>query len=131
MSDTTFQRNLRLTVEYDGSDFVGWQAQDNARASRARSRQQSPRSPVPNRMLRVAGRTDAGVHAVAQICNFRSNTQLTTQRIATGLNAVLPRSISVHRVEDVPLDFDSKRDSQWKRYRYTIYQARQIAAHLR
>ncbi len=133
MSDPelTFARNLKVTVEYDGSDFVGWQAQDNGpsvqRAVEAAIAEITRATPT----LRVAGRTDAGVHAVAQVFNFRSNTRLETKRIATGLNAVLPKSISVHQVEDVAMAFDSKRDSQWKRYRYTIYQARQNAAHVR
>jgi tRNA pseudouridine38-40 synthase len=125
-----FARNLRVLVEYDGTDFVGWQAQDNGPSVQVECERALTQLTQVKPSIRVAGRTDAGVHAFAQVFNFRSNTGLSTKRLASGLNALLPKSISVHAVEDVPLDFDAKRDSQWKRYRYSIYQAAQPAAQL-
>lgn len=125
-----FARNLRVLVEYDGTDFVGWQAQDNGPSVQVACEQALTQLTQVKPTVRVAGRTDAGVHAVAQVFNFRSDTKLSTKRLTSGLNALLPKSITVHAVEDVPQAFDSKRDSEWKRYCYSIYQAPQPAAHL-
>jgi tRNA pseudouridine38-40 synthase len=123
-------RNIRLTLEYDGSDFVGWQWQDNGPSIQAALERAIVQITGQAPTVRAAGRTDAGVHAIAQIVNFRTESQLPLRRLARGLNAVLPKTITVHRAEDVPDAFDAKRDSYWKRYRYAIYQAEQPAAHL-
>jgi tRNA pseudouridine38-40 synthase len=121
-------RNFKLTIEYDGTDFVGWQSQERGDSIQEAFERALIQMTGVRPTLRVAGRTDAGVHARAQVATFKTESALSVERFAGGLNALIPRSVSVHSVEEVPLDFDAKRSSQWKRYRYSIYQARYPAA---
>lgn len=122
-------RNVKAIVEYDGTDYKGWQRQDNGPSVQAEVERAIQHITRTETTVRVAGRTDAGVHARGQVFNFRTESTLSTYKLAAGLNAVLPKSISIHDMFDVPESFDSKRDSLWKRYRYSIYQAPQRAAH--
>ena len=75
--------------------------------------------------LRGAGRTDAGVHSLGQVANFRTSSQLSLQRIHKGLNSLLPADISVLKAEEVPLSFDARRDNRGKHYRYLIFNRRE------
>lgn len=123
-------RNLKLVIEYDGTEFVGWQSQERGDSIQEAFERVLIQMTGVRPILRVAGRTDSGVHARAQVCTFKTESTISIERFAGGLNALLPRSVSVHSVEEMPLDFDAKRSSQWKRYRYSIYQARYQAAQL-
>ena len=117
-------RNLRLVLAYQGTAYAGWQIQPNAPTVQGvveeRLRQLTQR---PTR-LRVAGRTDAGVHATGQMANFLTESSLAPRVFLRGLNALLPPDISVRSVEEVPLDFDSRRHNLGKHYRYSIWTAR-------
>lgn len=121
-------RNIKLTIEYDGTDFVGWQSQERGDSVQEAFERALIQMTGVRPILRVAGRTDSGVHARAQVASFKTESKLSVERLAGGLNALVPKTVSVHAVEEVPLDFDAKRSSQWKRYRYSIYQARYPAA---
>jgi tRNA pseudouridine38-40 synthase len=72
--------------------------------------------------LHVAGRTDAGVHAVGQVANLHLHASIAPERVAPALNAHLPATIRVHRSEAVAAEFHARRDSVAKRYRYRIYE---------
>jgi tRNA pseudouridine38-40 synthase len=74
--------------------------------------------------VKGSGRTDAGVHAFAQIANFRCDTKLSAQQIRDGLNAILPDDIVITDVEDVPLSFDAQKNAKGKHYRYYILNGR-------
>jgi len=125
---TAPSRNLRVLVEYDGQPYVGWQAQTGQASIESTLQQavQKMTGVVPK--FRVAGRTDAGVHAMGQVCNFHTASAIEIQHFAQGLNHYLPDSISVHSVEEVDAAFDARVDSIAKSYRYRVYRAEQPAA---
>jgi len=115
-------RNIRLLIEYDGTAYHGWQEQRNVKTIE---------ETLTNAVIKltgdpidfcVAGRTDAGVHALGQVANFYTHTTNHTWGIAAGINSYIPNDITVHEAKDVALSFNSKHDSIAKRYRYRIYQ---------
>jgi tRNA pseudouridine38-40 synthase len=122
------RRNLRLLLEYDGSRYLGWQQQAELPSIEATLLSALERMLNERPALRVAGRTDAGVHAVGQVANFHTRSPIRAEKIAPGLNYYLPDDISVHRSEEVPASFDARVDSLSKQYRYRVYRARQPAA---
>lgn len=115
--------NLKLQIEYDGTAYAGWQKQ------RPRKKQETLQD-VIERALRqilnerirvtVAGRTDAGVHALAQVANFHTRSVIPLKKIQQGLNSLLPQDIAVKRMEMVSPDFHSRFSAKSKVYRYTI-----------
>ena len=114
--------NLKLTLEYDGAEFVGWQAQPNGRSvqevlERAVSR-------LCGSQVRVigAGRTDSGVHARGQVASLVSPLALPLRAWTVGLNALLPRDLACVRAEEAPDGFDARRWARGKRYIYSILQ---------
>lgn len=134
-------RNIKLTIEYDGTGFNGWQTQRVTKSPRTTGVRGRQGHKVTRRRLRTiqeeiekagkklfgkkisligAGRTDSGVHAKAQVANFKIDSELSLKNIKNGLNSLLPRSISVVSIETVPLRFHSRFDSKGKLYRYTI-----------
>jgi tRNA pseudouridine38-40 synthase len=125
---TRHVRNIRLLVEYDGSRYHGWQWQDGQATIQGALIGALEKMTGTRPVIWVAGRTDAGVSALAQVANFHTESTILTYRFATGLNALLPPDISVHRAEDVPMSFNSKVDSLAKRYRYRVYQGPQRSA---
>jgi len=124
-------RNIKLTIEYDGTDHAGWQAQ-NINESRTADRKSKTRSiqetiegalyKILQEKVRVvsSGRTDSGVHAQAQVANFKSATRLPCQSILKALNSSLPAEISVTGAEDVKPGFHARFSAKSKLYRYTI-----------
>jgi tRNA pseudouridine38-40 synthase len=125
-------RNLKLTIEYDGTDFHGWQRQPTP----ARTVQQVIEDALAQMtgapvVLRGAGRTDAGVHARGQVANVRTETAIPAQGLARGLNALLPRDVAVVALEDVDPEFDARRWACGKHYRYRLWNAEPRAPLLR
>lgn len=120
--------NFRLIFEYDGSRYIGWQQQENLVSVEGTLRAALEQLLQQKVDLIVAGRTDAGVHARAQVVNFFAETELPARKLAPGLNYYLPRDISVHLGEEVPDSFNAKLDSLSKIYRYRVYQGPQRAA---
>lgn len=111
---------LKLTLEYDGTHYVGWQLQPNGVSIHARLGQaleQLLGGPVA---LEAAGRTDSGVHATGQVVCFTTERVLPLKAYWRGLNGFLPEDIAVVRAEEVPADFDPRRWSHGKRYRYRV-----------
>ncbi len=127
-------RNIKLTIEYDGTRYNGWQRQ-SSRISKSRTDKRGLKTiqeEIEKALKRLikeevvlngAGRTDSGVHAEAQIANFKTKSTLSIKNIRDGLNSLLPEDIAVKRVEEVGLDFDSRFDSKGKLYRYRIFNA--------
>jgi len=116
-------RNIKLIIEYDGSYFSGWQAQ--VQGKRLRTIQEEIEKAAKKLFgkkisLTGASRTDSGVHARAQVANFRIDSRLPLDKVKNGLNSYLSRSISVVSAEEVPLKFHSRFDSKGKIYKYTI-----------
>ncbi len=129
MADLSPIRNLKLIVEYDGTAYVGWQLQADLPTVQGALARAIQRMTGEAPTLIVAGRTDAGVHALGQTTNFKTHSRTEARRFVPGLNALLPRDISVHEATEVPLTFDARHDSVSKRYRYRIYTAAHRAAH--
>lgn len=111
---------FKLTLEYDGSEFAGWQRQAD---------QPTVQGMIEHAILKMtqlptpvigAGRTDAGVHALGQVASFRSEKPLRPDEWYRGLNALLPDSICVRAVEAVPDDFHARYSAKGKLYEYRI-----------
>ena len=139
--------NIRLDIEYDGTGYCGWQAQNSAQ-----KKSHSKVNPVTNlrglkRAIKVcngvktiqetiekilckvlqekitltaSGRTDSGVHALNQVANFKTNSQLPLERIQKALNSLLPQDITITAINKVPEDFHSRYCAKSKVYRYFI-----------
>ncbi len=113
-------RNIKLTLEYDGTDFVGWQSQTNGRNVQdeiTNVLDQVLQEPIT---LIGAGRTDSGVHARGQVANFRTNSSLGVSSILNALNGTLPEDIYVHSAIEVDEKFHSRFDARERLYKYYI-----------
>ncbi len=114
-------RNIKLLIEYDGTNYSGWQIQKNANTIQEELLKAIYKITGENVNLNGSGRTDAGVHAKGQVANFMTNSQLTQDRYADAINSKLPEDIVIRNSCEVPLDFHSRYDAKGKRYSYTIY----------
>jgi tRNA pseudouridine38-40 synthase len=116
----TTQTTWKVTVAYEGSDFAGWARQPGLRTVQQTLEEGISRilggHPVS---LTVAGRTDAGVHAVGQVASFDLDFE-PPDRLAFRINAVLPRDVSVLGCEPAPAGFDARRWALSRRYRYRL-----------
>ncbi len=113
-------RTLRLVVEYDGTNYAGWQRQRAAPTVQAVL--EGAASRLFNAPTRVvgAGRTDAGVHALGQVAHLVTASRLSAERIRAGLNALLPPDVVVRAVDDAPPGFHARRDARWRAYGYLV-----------
>jgi tRNA pseudouridine38-40 synthase len=112
--------NFKLILEYDGTRYNGWQRQAEAPTVQAeieRALASMTRSPIT---LFGAGRTDAGVHALGQVANFRCDTRLGPEALLKGLNSLLPPDIAVRDCRRVPEEFHARFDARSKIYRYHL-----------
>ncbi|NIW24944.1 MAG: tRNA pseudouridine(38-40) synthase TruA [Gammaproteobacteria bacterium] len=113
---------VALGLEYDGTEFVGWQEQRNGRSVQASVA--AAVSQVANEPTRIhgAGRTDAGVHAGGQVVHFDSSARRTVRQWLLGINSNLPDDIAVRWAQEVDADFDARRSAVWRLYRYQVLQ---------
>lgn len=114
------QRNLKLTVEYDGSHFVGWQIQRRKRSVQGEIERALHRLLGKRARVRAQGRTDAGVHALGQIAQCVTRSKMSAGEIQRALNALLPEDIVIRRVEETPRAFHARFDAKARHYRYAI-----------
>jgi len=113
-------RNILLKLEYFGSDFAGWQFQDNARTVQGVLKAALEQFLQHKVRLIGSGRTDAGVHALAQYANFKSGTMLTPDEILYRLNRMLPDDVVVLACREAGPEFDARRSAVRRSYRYLI-----------
>ena len=113
-------RNIKLLLEYDGTNYVGWQRQDNGRSIQGEIESVAQKILQEKVSIIGAGRTDAGVHARGQVANFRTETKLTNEQVKGGLNGLLPEDIAVLSVEEVQLDFHARFSAKERHYSYLI-----------
>ena len=115
-------RNIRLTIEYDGKDFNGWQKQPNKLNIQGEiERAIELITGEENIDLIASGRTDAGVHAIGQVANFKTNNEsIPIEKFAIALNTKLKRSIRIKKAEEVDERFHSRYTCKRKTYRYII-----------
>jgi len=116
-------RNIRLTIAYDGTDFHGWQRQPHARTI------QSCLEEVLEKLLGepagvvASGRTDAGVHALNQVANFRTSNPIPCPNLVKAVNDLLPPAVRVREAQEAPDGFHARYLARSKTYRYRILQA--------
>ena len=115
------RRNIKLTIEYDGTDYQGWQRQLNTRETLQEIIEEVLRGILQKKVsLIVSGRTDAGVHARGQVANFKTYTKIPLKKLKRALNSLLPDDIVVTRAQDIAWDFHARFAAKTKIYRYAI-----------
>jgi tRNA pseudouridine38-40 synthase len=112
--------NWRLTIEYDGTRYYGWQEQKSVRTVAGEIRRAAEAFMNQPAELFGAGRTDAGVHALAQVARLRAAPRVKPSALHHGLNDHLPPDINILRVEETSSPFDPRRDAQARYYLYQI-----------
>jgi len=120
---TDNMRNLKLILAYDGSDFSGWQVQPEAATIQATLAAAISRITGEAVLPQGSGRTDAGVHALAQVATFTTESPVPTANFVKALNDILPPSVRVLEVEEAAADFHARKSARGKTYRYRIYRA--------
>jgi tRNA pseudouridine38-40 synthase len=123
VTDRIVMRNLKLILTYDGSDFAGWQVQPDVATVQGTLASAVARITGETVLPQGSGRTDAGVHALAQVATFATESSVPTANFAKALNDILPASIRVLEVEEAAADFHARRSALAKTYRYRIYRA--------
>ena len=113
-------RNIKLTIEYDGKDFNGWQKQPNKLNIQGEIENAIFLITGENVDLTASGRTDAGVHALGQVANFKMDSNFPIEKIAIALNSKLKHSIRIKEAEEVEESFHSRYHCKKKTYRYVI-----------
>lgn len=111
---------LAMIVEYDGTDYSGFQFQKNAPSVQEQIEKAIRSLTAETVRVKAAGRTDAGVHAHGQVVAFDTSAAYSTDTVRSALNALLPPDISVRSVYRVSGDFDPRRDATSRLYRYTL-----------
>jgi tRNA pseudouridine38-40 synthase len=114
-------KNIKLTLEYDGTYFAGWQRQAKQRTVQGEIEKVIEKLTGGKVSLIAAGRTDAGAHALGQVVNFKTRLSLPLDKIRPALNSLLPREILIKKIEQAPLKFNSRGDAKSKVYRYRIF----------
>jgi len=113
-------RNIRLLIEYDGTDFCGWQRQNQVRTVQGELEGAIERIFGQKCGVVGAGRTDTGVHAIGYVCNFRVNSDMPTRRMLRALQAHLPEDVALKDAADAHPDFHSRFDALSRLYTYRI-----------
>jgi tRNA pseudouridine38-40 synthase len=119
----TVMRNFKLVLAYDGTDFCGWQVQPGQPTVQGTLATAIGRLTGENVLPQGSGRTDAGVHALAQVASFAVKCPIPAENLVSALNDVLPRSIRVMDATEVAPEFHARKSAQAKTYRYRIYRA--------
>jgi tRNA pseudouridine38-40 synthase len=114
-------RNLKLILSYDGAEFSGWQVQPDAVTVQGTLASAVGRLTGEKVLPQGSGRTDAGVHALAQVVTFVTESSVPTENFLKALNDILPGSVRVLEVTEAPPDFHARHSARAKTYRYRIY----------
>lgn len=122
-SDSTLVRKVKVTLAYDGSDFHGWQVQPLRATVQGTLATALERVTGAQVLPQGSGRTDAGVHALAQVASFQLDAGIPTENLQRALNHVLPPAIRVLRVEEAAAEFHARKSARAKTYRYRIYRS--------
>jgi len=117
-------RNIKLEIEYDGTNFSGWQVQPKLKTVQGEIENKLKEILEEKIKLVSAGRTDVGAHALGQVANFKTFSQLNLDSIFYGLNSLLPEDIVIKNIKEVDFDFNSRYDAISRVYRYRVYLGR-------
>ncbi|MFH1077399.1 MAG: tRNA pseudouridine(38-40) synthase TruA [Pseudomonadota bacterium] len=113
-------KNIKLTIEYDGTNYHGWQRQKKVPTIQEKIEFAILRMTRQSVSLIGSGRTDAGVHALGQVANFVVDTTLNTEILKNGLNSLLPSDIVIRKVEEADISFHARYNCKEKCYQYHI-----------
>jgi tRNA pseudouridine38-40 synthase len=116
-------RNLKMILSYDGAEFSGWQVQPDAATVQGTLASAIGRVTGEKVLPQGSGRTDAGVHALAQVVTFVTESSVPTQNFVIALNDILPASVRVLSVAEMPGDFHARHSARAKTYRYRIHRS--------
>jgi tRNA pseudouridine38-40 synthase len=114
-------RNLKMILSYDGAEYSGWQVQPDAVTVQGTLASTIGRITGEKVLPQGSGRTDAGVHALAQVMTFVTESPVPTENFLKAMNDILPASVRVLEVAEVPADFHARHSARAKTYRYRIY----------
>ncbi len=117
-------RNIKLIIEYDGKEFNGWQKQPNKLNIQGEIEKAIETITGEKVDLTASGRTDAGVHALGQVANFKTNSTIPIEKIPIALNTNLKKSILIKSAEEVDERFHSRLNCKKKTYRYIIHNSK-------
>ena len=117
-----------MILEYDGSRYSGWQEQENSRTIAGEIRKAAKTILGQNVQIDGAGRTDAGVHALAQVARIKSQRFVPTRTLVNNLNKLLPKDINILSAEEAPADFHPRHDAVLRYYLYQISRRRSAFA---
>ncbi len=120
-------KNYKLILSYDGTEFHGWQRQPKKRT--VQGILEDSLAKITQKKINVigAGRTDAGVHAQAQVANFKANLRLDDNDLFRALNSLLPQDVRVTSLERTDLDFHARKMAKSKIYQYRIFNSTNIS----
>lgn len=121
-------RNIKLTIEYEGKDYNGWQKQPNHLNIQGEIERAIQNVTGQEVELIGSGRTDSGVHAFGQVANFKIDSDFPIEKMATAINSQLKKTIRILKAEEVPLDFHSRYHCHQKTYGYFIDNSEQGTA---
>ncbi|MDD4496453.1 MAG: tRNA pseudouridine(38-40) synthase TruA [Eubacteriales bacterium] len=124
-------RNIKLTIEFDGTCYHGWQQQDNAISVQEVITKAIAKLTGEKCNLIGCGRTDAGVHALGFVANFHTESGIPPDKFSYALNSLLPDDISVLKSEESANDFHARFSATGKKYRYLIHNSKIKSAILR
>lgn len=127
----TLIRNIKLTIEYDGTAYHGWQSQVNASAIQDIVNTAINKLTGEDCSLIGSSRTDKGVHALGQAACFKTCSSIPEDRFAFALNTLLPEDIVIRKSEEVDMDFHARFSAAGKKYRYLLYNSTFPSALLR
>jgi tRNA pseudouridine38-40 synthase len=114
-------RNFKITIAYDGTDFCGWQVQPSHASIQGTLADAIERITTRRLLPQGSGRTDAGVHALAQVASFALESVIPAENLQVALNHILPASIRINAVEEVQADFHARHSAVAKTYEYRIF----------
>lgn len=124
-------RNIKIEIEYDGTNYCGWQIQQNGITVQEEITKALKKLTGKDITVHGSGRTDAGVHAKGQVASFILENNIPTDRLPLALNGKLPKDIVITDAVEVPMDFHARYSAIAKRYMYHIYESRYRSALLR
>ena len=113
-------RTIKLIIEYDGSNYLGWQVQPNGQTIQGVIQDRLKRLTGESSQLIGSGRTDARVHALRQVAHFKTESRLDANTFQRALNSLLPEDIVIRSVEEVDADFHARKRARSKVYEYRI-----------
>jgi len=123
-------QNIKITLAYDGTDFSGWQIQPGQPTVQGAISDVLENLTRQRLQIQGAGRTDAGVHAVGQVANFKTEAELSADEFQRAFNALLPSSIRIVAAQQVAADFHARWNAVAKTYRYRIFRGRVVSPFL-